>query len=98
MKDNDLLSQLLRSAALAEKSAKPRDMELHFALEARILAARRRSGEADEQFLFLPLFRAAFACATVIALLCVVFHYYEMQRTDDYQASLNYTINSAFSK
>ena len=66
MKNKDLLEQLLRSAARAENAAQLPDEELSSALETRILAARRQTDAPDEPFLFLPLFRAAFACATMV--------------------------------
>ena len=90
MKTNTFLMKLLRGAARAEDRELPRE-EMPIYLQNRVLAALRKG--AEEQVL-LPIFRAGLAFATVIALLCFGFQYEQTHRTDEYQLSVNYAINS----
>jgi hypothetical protein len=67
------LERLFRSAAQAPR---PVPDEPPFALEARVLAAFRRSPSgADDLFGFLPLFRRGLAAACIAAAVAIAFSY-----------------------
>ena len=93
MKANDPLNKLLRAAARAERESAPRPLEMPFGWETRVLAAARAQ---TEPFSFLPLVRAAFACAAVVALACASLTLQKRSAPDVYEATLNYSIAAAY--
>lgn len=98
MKANDPLAKLLKAAARAERGARLAEAgaeapALPFGLETRVLAARRAAGE---NFPFLPLFRGALACASVIAVLSAALYLRRGETPDAYEYTLNYSIAAAY--
>lgn len=97
MKANDPLAKLLKAAARAQREERlagsPEQSTLPFGLETRVLAARRT---ATDGFAFLPLFRGALACASVIAVICASLYLKKSNSPDAYEYTLNYSIAAAY--
>jgi hypothetical protein len=95
MKRNDPLEKLLRAAARAEREAASEELAMPFGWETRVLAAARKS---RDQFVFLPLFRGALACAAALAILCAGFSLSRREQPDVYDYTMNYSIAAAYFK
>jgi hypothetical protein len=98
MKPDDPLAKLLKAAARAEREARLAQPEaespaLPFGLETRVLAARKTAGET---FPFLPLFRGALACASVIAVLSAGLYFRKAETPDVYEYTSSYSIAAAY--
>lgn len=94
MKADDPLARLLKAAARAEREAGAGSEALSAAVQNRVLAARRAAHE--EGFPFLPLFRGALACASVIAVICASLLLRGNETPDAYEHTLNYSIAAAY--
>jgi hypothetical protein len=96
MKADDPLARLLKAAARAAREAPASEGAefLSAGLQNRVLAARRAA--QDDSFPFLPLFRGALACASVIAVLCASLLLRKDEAPDAYEFTLNYSIAAAY--